>query len=183
MPQWLEKRSPKLARMFSHIVKDCQNRDKGKWDLPADVENCYEYAMGRIKKEPEFKKGKAYMSYPYTTRRKTVAQSRIKQADPEANVNRIMANLKKSLLRVEQEAKIVEQELEDLRYIAPPENHQEAFEAVPRIMTAQEAVQDAVDHILAASERIDVAKERMRGTYAKQKPAQQSTKQYYRRRR
>ena len=43
MPQWLEEESPKLARMFEHIVDSCE--------VNGNSSNCYAYAMGRVQKE------------------------------------------------------------------------------------------------------------------------------------
>lgn len=43
MPQWLEEESPKLARMFEHIVDSCEENGSSS--------NCYAYAMGRVQKE------------------------------------------------------------------------------------------------------------------------------------
>ena len=50
MPSWLEKENPKLARMFSHLVDDCEAEGR--------AGNCYQYAMGRVQQERGGKRGK-----------------------------------------------------------------------------------------------------------------------------
>lgn len=165
MPEWLEKRNPKLARMFDHIVESCQNRDKGKWDLPAGVENCYEYAMGRVSQEPGFKKAldsavRARLNKSDATKGKSTKQT-VTDADYYAVGLTMLSSIKKDLINIETEVMIQSEELEAMRYVSLVGSPEQS-RGIPRVIEAYNALEEVQKHLAIAINVIDQAKKKYR---------------------
>lgn len=101
-----------------------------------------------------------------SNRRPSVSNIKHFNASKQIDVNEgliILSGYKKTLLNTEQEGRIAEQDLEDMRYIQGTDSLQQGYEYAPRLIRAQKKVQDAVALIQEATLLIESAKMDLRG--------------------
>lgn len=107
------------------------------------------------------------VAYSAAEHAKRIRMKNLQNAIKQIDINEallILSGFKKTLLSAEQEGRIAEQDLEDMRYIQSANSPQQGYEFAPRIIRAQKKLLDAVKliseaNLLVESARMDIVGE------------------------